>query len=748
MTEALRIEDQKSARNMAIVLLHLDGFSAYTIATHLGITRRWVNSIIAKKCTPVLTRAFEIYQEVKKEEQESEIERTYLVNESIMLRYLEDKTAPARTAAQISKLKKDIKTLKLTIAKLRWSNEQLKNLQAVSPTPLPESSHENDSTLITEMIEQATKNKYARSYSDHMYRFSYILLSLSPRAYRMTHKFLPLPSKTSVYNKFRLATERIKGALTDLNQTLEDFIDANVLKHERITCTLGVDAFAFRLFLRQLASITNIRKTLSPKQLQQLGPLLEDRRLIEMVEEAGLDELGDELDESVEESHVTETQMEELFTSYNSCFLYVLLPLNSDIPCVPLHLAPASQGMAQQTQIDVLDQLTAICNTYNIDVRYMSVDGDRGWREKFGDMIDVIQSNNRKGSMISWSLDVYKECQEKGIQLAVTDLLHAAKCARGRYIDHVISVFSSSPSANTDYEAVRNLLDLGMVLYDKSQLGRMRDCYPIEMFTLGNVVKLLKHEYFPDAFYFIPFTLLLSCIRVPFFRMDFRLQLLNLSFLLLSEMSEDLNRRQKSQHDKNGPKVTQRAGKDSDMVTYGERYAIDRLLCTIISYSCAFQMSSENLRTDALGTHIVEQMIGQGRHGRDSRWQRILATFTQSVLRTTFLATDGVELPNRGRLKTAGTRLVKDGDVCIKEFDEHMAAQVLVHSLSPEGRAASDFTSNLTKVVGWFAKLAKVMQERDGEIGKVWPPNPIANSAIMARLLKSSLKDFTVVKNE
>ena len=55
---------------------------------------------------------------------------------------------------------------------------------------------------------------------------------------------------------------------------------------------------------------------------------------------------------------------------------------------------------------------------------------------------------------------------------------------------------------------------------------------------------------------------------------------------------------------------------------------------------------------------------------------------------------------------------------------------------------------SLTKVVGWFAKLAKVMQERDGEIGKVWPPNPIANSAIMARLLKSSLKDLTVVKNE
>ena len=164
-------------------------------------------------------------------------------------------------------------------------------------------------------------------------------------------------------------------------------------------------------------------------------------------------------------------------------------------------------------------------------------------------------------------------------------------------------------------------------------------------------------------------------------------------------MSEDLDRRQKIPHEKNGPKVTQRAGKDSDMVTYAERYAIDRLLCTIISYCCAFQMSRENLRTDALGTHIVEQMIGQGRHGRDSRWQRILATFTQSVLRTTFLATDGVELSNRGRLKTAGTRLLKEGDVAIEGFDEKIAARVLVHSLSPEGRVASDFESTINKVL-------------------------------------------------
>ena len=751
MLESLGEKGQQDARNTAIALLHLDGFSSYTIANHFGITRRWTNCIISKECTVVLKEAFRLYKEAKEQDERKQIESTFIVSASVMLNYLEDKTAPARTASQISRLKREIKSLKLTNAKLRSVNDQLKSREPDVACLDPRVHMANIPTLISEMVNQATRNKYARSYSDQMYRFSYVLMSMSPRAYKVARTLLPLPARSCVFNKYQAVTKTLQGALTDLKEThklIEIFIDSNLLKceGERITCTLGVDAFAFRLFLRQLASITNIRKKLSQNQLRQLGPLLEDRRLIEAVEEISSDEFDDDYDDFDESSPVTEEEMNDLFASYNSCFLYVLMPLNSNIPCFPLHLAPASHGMAQQEQVDVLNQLTSICQTYNIDVRYMSVDGDRGWHDKFADMMDVIQSKPRKGSMIQWALDVYGECFEKGVQLAVTDLLHAVKCARGRYIDHGISVISTCSTANTNYEAVRNLLDLGMALYDKSQLGRMRDCYPLEMFTPGNVTKLLKHKYFPDAVYFAPFTLLLVCIRVPFLRMDFRLKLLNLSFLLFSEMSQDLNRRQSVPREENSPKVAQRGGKNTDMVTYAERYAFDRLLCTIISYCCAFQMSSEMLRTDALGTHIVEQMIGQGRHARDSRWQKILATFTQSVLRTTFLATDGVDVSNRGRLKTAGTRLVEDGDVAFEDFDEVEAAQVFIHSLSPDARAASDFDGKLKTVIKLFVKLEDVIQERGSEIGRVWPPNPIANSSIMARLLKSSLKDFTVVK--
>ena len=123
--------------------------------------------------------------------------------------------------------------------------------------------------------------------------------------------------------------------------------------------------------------------------------------------------------------------------------------------------------------------------------------------------------------------------------MATTDLLHFLKRARGRYIDNTISVCVNEIS-KTNYACACKLLRVGLALSDKSQLGRMRDFYPIELFTVKNVIKLIEGKCFADAFYFFPFTLLLLVIRVPFFRSDFRLQLLEIAFVLFRHVYYDV----------------------------------------------------------------------------------------------------------------------------------------------------------------------------------------------------------------
>ena len=575
-------------------------------------------------------------------------------------------------------------------------------------------------------------------------RFAYVFMTLSPRAYRFARKMLILPARSTIYSKFSGLTSEIKKCLTDLDSSyklIEYFIDAKLFPAERLVCCLGIDAFAFRLFLRQIASISQIRETLSQSQLERLGPLLEDKELMRRIQE--VDDSDDEFDGEVFEQdghELTDERISQLFKTYNSCFLYCLLPLNSEFPCFPLHLAPASHGMSKEYNIEVANRLTKLCLQYNIDVVYVAVDGDPGWNDKFADMMDVVNSETRHGAVYQWSLDVYKKAYEDGTHLAISDLLHVVKRARGRYIDHKISILSACDTAATDYDKVCTVLDINMALCDKSHLGRMRDFYPIELFTMSNVVRLLDGKLYPDAFYFTVFTLLLLAIRGPFFNMELRLRVFNLVFLLLQEMMAELDR-------VNVPnsKIMQRACGSCDMVTFGEMATLNRITCSIISYCCAFEVSPGMLRTDALGTHIVVQFIGNGRHGGDSRLERILATFCQSTMRTVFPGTDNLTLSIPGRLKTAGFCLSTDGDFSIEGFDEYLVAQVLVHALTPESRAASDFTGNLNKVCSWFKQVDAAMHERKSEIGQLWAPSPVTNSGIMARLCKACLKDCMIL---
>ena len=750
------------AKKLAVLLCHYDGIPKVEIAEHFVISPRWINKIIAKPELKYVKDAVALFKGAREKYREKIVRHTLLIDDSVHIDLtprdeiaapavsaLKDKTTNARFASQLKAKTQKIESLKLQIANLRKQNlrlrETLNEIQVSQGIAVPEVVTDG---ILAEMVSLQGMNKYARRYSEKMLRFAYVFMTLSPRAYKFARKVLVLPSRSTIYSKFSGLTREIKECLTDLEKTYKlivYFIDARMFTGERLTCCLGIDAFAFRLFLRQIASISAIRETLSPAQLERLGPLLEDKELTRRIQE--IDDSDDEFEKELDEENacdLTPERISQLFETYNSCFLYCLLPLNSDFPCFPLHLSPASNGISRQCNIDVANALTKLCGQYNIDVVYIAVDGDPGWNDKFADMEDVVASEVRQGPVSEWALDVYKTAYESGTHCAIGDLLHIVKRARSRYIDHKISILSASPMACTNYEKVCSVLGVSMALCDKSPLGRMRDFYPVELFTMSNVLNLLRKGLFPDAFYFTAFTLLLLAIRVPFWNMTLRLKMLNLAFLLMNEMMDELDR-VKVLDSEDSLKITQRACASCDMITFGERSTLTRILCTIVSYCAAFQVSREMLRTDALGTHIVEQFIGNGRHGGDSRWERILATFCQSTIRTVFLGMDNIRLSIPGRLKTAGFSLRTDGDLCIEDFDECLIAKVLVHSLTPEGRAASDFAPNLERVKSWFSQIDEAVRARKSEIGQIWAPSPVTNSGIMARLCKGCLKECTIL---
>lgn len=766
------------AQKIAVLLCHCSGLSSLEIGFHFNRTPRYVNMIIhaMKQQNLDLIEALGIHESVMMIHEHNKQEQS----QNLCEEESRDQSVPpnwqlAVDARKIERLKEKIHKLQLKNVRQKDLYEQLKmkynefltaerHEEVVTTQALPD--------ILQELLNLSGVEKNRRRYSEAFYRFSYIFFTLSPRAYRYVRKVLVLPSKTSLWRHFSPAVKSMQRSLTELDSTyelLEGYLETRNPECDRMVATIGVDAFAFRLFLRQIASISTIKEALAADKIHDLGPLLEDRNLIRAINDLEEDDVvGDDVNMTTLEPQAPRA-IEKLFDVYNHCFIYVLIPLDNSMPPLPLHLSPSSSGAARPQHLQIMHDLTKLCENYNIEVVYSSADGDAGWNIKFHEMFEIIMPHIDK-RLPDMAGDIRKECWNNGIHMATTDLLHFLKRARGRYIDNTISVCVNEIS-KTNYACACKVLRVGLALSDKSQLGRMRDFYPLELFTVKNVIKLIECKCFADAFYFFPFALLLLVIRVPFFRSDFRLHLLETAFVLFRHVyydvlastqkkadEDDSSEQEKGDCDEQEKgdcdeqekgdcdekeRVVQRPRGGYRLVTFAELGALERIICTIVSYASAFQTHPATLRTDALGTHIVEQKIGQARHGMDNRWSRILSVLTQSVLRSVMLGIDGIELHSPGRVKTAGCCLDGDADFYIENFDPLFVSQVFTHMPFKSARLADDFEESLSVVLSWLKMIDGVMSVRESEIAQVWLPSPAANSGIMARLLRSQINTIS-----
>ena len=366
----------------------------------------------------------------------------------------------------------------------------------------------------------------------------------------------------------------------------------------------------------------------------------------------------------------------------------------------------------------------------------------RHYISTFREMFDVFSPHFRT-PLPDPALDTYNYCCKHDVHMTVSDLLHLVKRARARYLSHDIQVLLSDTTAKTDYQRACQLLNVGSALSDTSQLGKMRDFYPIKLFTLDNVLTLLDNACFSDAYYFLAFALLLLVIRVPFFQIQMRIKLLEASYLMFGNVYDDMTQERDEGSSNSDEKdcdtqvAKQKQRNGSNLVTFCEMSTLQKILCTIVSYCAAFQLFSEVLRTDSLGTHIVEQKIGQARQGMDNRWTKILSTISHSVLRSLMLSAEGIQLGSSARLKTCGCCLDSNGNMTIEEFDPLLVSQVMWHSLSEPARTADCFSPSFEKVRSWLKVISKTLEERSAEIGKMWAPSQTTNSGIMSRLINT-----------
>lgn len=416
-------------------------------------------------------------------------------------------------------------------------------------------------------------------------------------------------------------------------------------------------------------------------------------------------------------------------TVYNNGFLFMMIPIDFRYPLLDVHIEKESSG-SYNDNIDKIAKhikISLICNGFN--VWFKATDGDHYPSQEHKDFYNKYISG-KSGDFFKLVYEIFNELVDDiTLTIPIGDPLHLYKSLRSRYQTHPIKLFSDS-NLSTNFEETDLILDIGQALSDVSHLGKMRDCYCLKFFTLENVIKLFKNGKIMDAIFILPIACWIVSIYSTTIDLSFRLFFVELSFQIFSMFFENFTDLKKK-------KVFQRKQEDSIYVTIHEEQYIIRILNTLVATAITL-IFSDFVRTDGLGTHLVENQIGVARqNGNDPRWQRILSAFAHACFRKKIAKKYDLTLHIPGRINDGGIKLNDklnaEEDNLISKPENFSVTHILqlLHGICVE-ETSQAFHQDLNGFIDDLESLGPLVNVKISDV------NPAANNGILARLLSFS----------
>lgn len=310
----------------------------------------------------------------------------------------------------------------------------------------------------------------------------------------------------------------------------------------------------------------------------------------------------------------------------NYAFLYQCLPLSGNYHSFPFQLIPSVSGHATDSTLDTINSISEEIQRYNLFPRYVCTDGDSTYNDMH---IQTFQKWYQEGLG-------FKENCLAGINYVkntklfpIADVLHLVKQFRNRLINNSITLHPERISIDDIITAplINNILNLGPTLTDKSHTGKMKDAYPLRLFTIQNVILLIESNQVEKALYLLPCTLLLVAQMNSKIMQDSRRQLFEQSF----EAFDCFFTHRKVQfHDLINFQKSDR----TPIVYFAREIDLIRALNTIVGLAASLELGIDNLFLDRITTHPTENQIGlirttsQNQHSEE----RALSTLTKTAI--------------------------------------------------------------------------------------------------------------------
>ena len=203
----------------------------------------------------------------------------------------------------------------------------------------------------------------------------------------------------------------------------------------------------------------------------------------------------------------------------NHAFMFLMMPLSCRYKSITIHVMPLNKGNADLIVKERIQVIINILQENYFNVLYFASDGDPGYQSMHNEA-------HKK-----WFNMYIKKGLEQAIQMIngngwpITDFLHVLKNSRSRILKGNVSLRVDGGNI-IDYQKMNDILQLGKPLTDKSTIGKMKDSYPLQIFTLENLIELLKHDAYEYALYILPYSFWCEAVRNPVILPQMRLEIL------------------------------------------------------------------------------------------------------------------------------------------------------------------------------------------------------------------------------
>jgi hypothetical protein len=371
-------------------------------------------------------------------------------------------------------------------------------------------------------------------YSHNLYLMAVVRLFRSRSSYEFLRQFLPLPATSSIYGHFRASLKDSAARLKSIEHVTA-YSDSRIAKYPEIVngVALTVDAV------------------------------------------------------SCADTFVGMKQIEEGEIGY--LFVIYLQPLTPGVKCTPLFIIDSQSGMADDAIQAQIDQVLAIARS-RISRVFIASDGDPSYNKRHHIFMEFWEA-----IYAQWGLErVVAELKTYDGIPPASDMLHLAKCFRTRFLKYPLTFTLGSFSESSSPSRMREILGLGAPLTDLTQVGKMRDAYPLVITRVEHINKLFQRGAIAEAVAWLPLSLCFNAIRLDNITRETRLFMLRISFFLVRILYES----KESGLDTNSE--TSKKKKTTIFTSQWSVWFSDTVLLLIFSIENYASLAIDHLSTQAL----------------------------------------------------------------------------------------------------------------------------------------------------